>query len=84
MPDNSVPETKTGVEKSRFSLSLKRNNATYLIDGNNKIVDSKESSNLNKENKPVKRPFTGTYSNILSAAKRLKPLTEIHNSAGKI
>lgn len=84
MPVNSVTETKKGVDKSRFSLSLNRNNATFLSNENKKLTEnSKENSdpfkqtiNNNKENKPVKRPFKSVYSNTLSAAKRLKPLSE--------
>lgn len=83
MPDNSVSETKKGVEKSRFSLSLNRNNATYLSNGNTKLEDSKKNSN-NKENKPLKRPFTSTYFNTLHAAKKLKPLSGTSKPTGNI
>ncbi|XP_049869720.1 ubiquitin carboxyl-terminal hydrolase 1 [Pectinophora gossypiella] len=82
MPVNPVSAKKKGVEKPKFSLSLNRNNATYLINGNTKLADSKENSQLckltkdNKENKPLKRPFASTYFNTLHAAKKLKPLTE--------
>lgn len=91
MPDNSVSETKKGVEKSRFSLSLNRNNATYLSNGNTKLEDSKKNSapcklsnKDNKENKPLKRPFTSTYVNTLHAAKRLKPLSGASKPTGNI
>lgn len=83
MPVNSVSETKKGIEKSKFSLSLNRNNAICVSNENRKLEDCKENTaanNLsagdNKENKPVKRPFKNTYFNTISAAKRLKPLTE--------
>lgn len=82
MPVNSVTETKKGVDKSRFSLSLNRNNAC-LNNENKKPTENSEntdpfrpSTNSNKENKPVKRPLKSVYSNTLSAAKRLKPLSE--------
>lgn len=91
MPENSVSETKKGVEKSRFSLSLNRNNATYLSDGNTKLEDSKKisapcklSNKDNKENKPLKRPFSSTYFNTLHAAKKLKTLTEPPKLTGNI
>ncbi|XP_063533060.1 ubiquitin carboxyl-terminal hydrolase 1 [Cydia strobilella] len=81
MPVNLV-ETKKGVEKAKFSLSLNRN-ATYLsnedrqlADPNKKPVPGKFGNNDNKENRPAKRPFKGTYNNTLSSAKKLKPLTE--------
>ncbi|KAJ8733488.1 hypothetical protein PYW08_001786 [Mythimna loreyi] len=84
MPVNSVTETKKGVDKSRFSLSLNRNNATYLSNENKKPTENskensdpfRQSTNSNKENKPLKRPLKSVYSNTLSAAKRLKPLSE--------
>uniref|UniRef100_A0A2A4J919 USP domain-containing protein n=1 Tax=Heliothis virescens TaxID=7102 RepID=A0A2A4J919_HELVI len=91
MPVNSVTETKKGVDKSRFSLSLNRNNAAYLSNENKKPTDiSKEntgpfkpSTNSNKENKPLKRPSRSVYSNTLTAAKRLKPLSETAKLAEK-
>ncbi|KAM3960972.1 ubiquitin specific protease 1 [Aphomia sociella] len=79
MPVNSVPETKKGIEKSRFSLSLNRNNAV-LSNENRKLGDLKNtdllklSNSNNKENKPIKRPLNRTYNNTLIAAKKLKPL----------
>ncbi|CAK1598504.1 unnamed protein product [Parnassius mnemosyne] len=82
MPVNSVSETKRSVEKSKFPLSLNRNNATLLSSENrrpHKLKDTSSSfkvSEENKENKPVKRPLNGTYLNTLNAAKKLKPLTE--------
>lgn len=89
MPVNSVSETKKGIEKSKFSLSLNRNNAICVSGENRKVGDSKENSALNKlsagdnkENKPAKRPLTSTYFNTLSAAKRLKPLTETSKPIG--
>lgn len=91
MPDNSVSETKKGVEKSRFSLSLNRNNATYLSNGNTKLEDSKKNSEPcklsnkdNKENKPLKRPFSSTYFNTLHAAKKLKTLSGASKPTGNI
>ncbi|XP_045534855.1 ubiquitin carboxyl-terminal hydrolase 1 [Papilio machaon] len=87
MPVNPVSGTKKGVEKSKFTLSLNRNNATYLSDENKKPVNSKGiSSSLkvfddNKENKPVKRALNSTYLNTLNAAKKLKPLVETPKSA---
>lgn len=81
MPDNFVTETKKATDKPRFSLSLNRNNATFLSNkNNNSKVNSKENcdpqcSDSNKENKPLKRPLS-VYTNTLLAAKRLKPLTE--------
>ncbi|KPJ19316.1 Ubiquitin carboxyl-terminal hydrolase 1 [Papilio machaon] len=87
MPVNPVSGTKKGVEKSKFTLSLNRNNATYLSDENKKLVNSKGiSSSLkvfddNKENKPVKRALNSTYLNTLNAAKKLKPLVETPKSA---
>ncbi|XP_026755563.2 ubiquitin carboxyl-terminal hydrolase 1 [Galleria mellonella] len=78
MPVNSVPETKKGIEKSRFSLSLNRNNAVLTNEnrklGDKNIDSSKLSTSDNKENKPIKRPLNRTYNNTLSAAKKLKPL----------
>ncbi|CAG9559881.1 unnamed protein product [Danaus chrysippus] len=80
MPVNSLSETTKGVARTKLSLSLRRNNATNPINANQKPGDLKDSSckgsNDNKENKPVKRPLTGTYLNTLNAAKKLKPLTE--------
>ncbi|XP_032512738.2 ubiquitin carboxyl-terminal hydrolase 1 isoform X1 [Danaus plexippus] len=80
MPVNSLSETTKGVARTKLSLSLRRNNATNPINANQKPGDLKDSSykgsNDNKENKPVKRPITGTYLNTLNAAKKLKPLTE--------
>ncbi|CAG5038472.1 unnamed protein product [Parnassius apollo] len=82
MPVNSISETKKGVEKSKFPLSLNRNNATLLSSENRRphnlkdISSSFKASEENKENKPVKRPLNGTYFNTLNAAKKLKPLTE--------
>lgn len=88
MPVNPVSGTKKGVEKSKFTLSLNRNNATYLNDENKRPVISKGiSSSLkvfdNKENKPVKRGLNSTYLNTLNAAKKLKPLSETPKLAGK-
>lgn len=90
MPVNSVTETKKGVDKSRFSLSLNRNNATILSNENKKPTENlkqnsdpyKQSTSNNKENKPIKRPLKSVYSNTLSAAKRLKPLSETSKPAG--
>lgn len=90
MPVNSVIETKKGVDKYRFSLSLNRNNASYLSNENKKpTVNSKEttdpykqSASSNKENKPLKRPLKSVYSTTISAAKRLKPLSETPKPAG--
>ncbi|CAG9795344.1 unnamed protein product [Diatraea saccharalis] len=83
MPVNSVSETKRGIEKSRFSLSLNRNNAICVSNVNKNLSESKKNSepikssiSNNKENKPVKRPLKSTYFNTLSVAKRLKPLAE--------
>lgn len=92
MPENSVSETKKGVERSRFSLSLNRNNATYLSDGNTELEDSKKNSapcilanKDNKENKPPpKRPFSSTYFNTLHAAKKLKTISEPPKFTGNI
>ncbi|XP_075971367.1 ubiquitin specific protease 1 [Anticarsia gemmatalis] len=89
MPVNSVTETKKGVDKSRFSLSLNRNNATYLSNENKKPTENsketsdpyKQSTSSNKENKPLKRPLKSVYSNTLSVAKRLKPLSETSKPA---
>lgn len=90
MPFNSVTDTKKGVDKSRFSLSLNRNNATYLSNETKKLTENlkekadpyKQSTNRNKENKPLKRPLKSIYSNTISAAKRLKPLSETAKPAG--
>lgn len=89
MPVNSVSETKKGNEKSKYSLSLNRNNAICLTSENRKVGDLKENSapnklsaGGNKENKPAKRPLTSTYLNTLSAAKRLKPLAETSKPIG--
>ncbi|XP_004931173.1 uncharacterized protein LOC101736682 [Bombyx mori] len=88
MPFNFVTETKKGVDKPRFSLSLNRNNAPHLSNENKKNNENiKEntdpcSSGNNKENKPLKRPLKSIYSNTLSAAKKLKPLSESSKSAG--
>ncbi|CAG4917949.1 unnamed protein product [Colias eurytheme] len=81
MPLNPMPETKKGVDRTKFSLSLNRNNATQLRNeikkpGCKESTYSCEKSYDNKENKPVKRPLQGTYNNTLNAAKKLKPLTE--------
>lgn len=90
MPFNFVTETKKGVDKPRFSLSLNRNNAPHLSNENKKNNENiKEntdpcSSGNNKENKPLKRPLKSIYSNTLSAAKKLKPLSESSKSAGKL
>ncbi|CAD0197272.1 unnamed protein product [Chrysodeixis includens] len=92
MPVNSVTETKKGVDKSRFSLSLNRNNATFLSNENKKPTENlkentdpyKQSTSNNKENKPTKRPLKSVYSNTLSAAKRLKPLSETSKPAEKL
>lgn len=81
MPVHSIDESKKIVDKTRFSLSLNKNNAINL---NNKKDDCSNPENLvltnpaseNKENKPVKRPFRGVYSNTISAAKKLKLLSE--------
>lgn len=77
MPDNLFTETKKGVEKAKFSLSLNRNNAKNL-NNENSCVNPNQTQKLNedKENKPVKRPLKSTYFITLNAAKRLKPLTE--------
>ncbi|KAI8424039.1 hypothetical protein MSG28_002673, partial [Choristoneura fumiferana] len=81
MPVNLF-ETKKGVEKAKFSLSLIKNNATYLSNENGQLevkensIPAKFSNNNNKENKPVKRPFKSTYHNTLNSAKKLKPLSE--------
>lgn len=90
MPVNSVSETKKGVEKSKFALSLNRNNATQLNSDNKRPVNFKDISSSykvsddNKENKPVKRSLnSNTYFNTLNAAKKLKPLTKRPKSAGK-
>lgn len=90
MPVNSVTESKKGVDKPKFSLSLNRNNATYLSRENTKPIENlqensdpyKQSHSNNKENKPVKRPLKSLYSNTLSVAKRLKPLTETSKLTG--
>lgn len=86
MPVNSLSETTKGVARTKLSLSLRRNNATNPINANQKPGDLKDSSykgsNDNKENKPVKRPITGTYLNTLNAAKKLKPLTETSKPKG--
>ncbi|KAL4711676.1 hypothetical protein ACJJTC_003443 [Scirpophaga incertulas] len=80
MPVNSVSETIKGIEKTKFSLSLNRKNVLCANDstkcGLKEKSDQLKVSTNNKENKPVKRPFQGTYYNTLSAAKKLKPLTE--------
>ncbi|XP_068631236.1 ubiquitin carboxyl-terminal hydrolase 1 [Battus philenor] len=91
MPVNSVTETKKGVEKSKFLLSLNRNNATYLSNENKRPLSSNkgissshkisDGDKENKYNKPVKRPFNSTYFNTLNAAKKLKPLTETPKAA---
>ncbi|CAH0729222.1 unnamed protein product, partial [Brenthis ino] len=81
MPVNPLSEIKKGVEKTKFSLSLNRNNATHLSKENIAANTNKESSspgpNDDKENKPVKRPLKSTYHNTLNAAKKLRPLTEV-------
>lgn len=86
MPVNSVTEQKKVIEKTRFNLSLNRNNATRLNDENWKpnenFKENKNPCKHNKENKPLKRPLKSIYSNTLSAAKRLKPLTESSKPAG--
>lgn len=89
MPINSDSETKKGVEKTKFALSLNRNNATHLNSENKGPVNFKDISTSykvsdeNKENKPVKRSLnSSTYFNTLNAAKKLKPLTETPKSAG--
>ncbi|XP_047528938.1 ubiquitin carboxyl-terminal hydrolase 1 [Vanessa atalanta] len=80
MPVNSLSETKQGVQKAKFSLSLNRNNAKELNNENKKATNLKQTSSQecfeNKENKPSKRPLNNTYFNTLNAAKRLKPLIE--------
>ncbi|XP_041970869.1 ubiquitin carboxyl-terminal hydrolase 1 isoform X2 [Aricia agestis] len=84
MPVNSITEVKKGVDKTKFSLSLNKNNATNLNNENKKPVQIKENPwtfNDNKENTPKKRPHS-TYSNTVNAAKKLKPLIEPTNSAG--
>lgn len=86
MPVNPLSEIKKGVEKTKFSLSLNRNNATHLSKENIAANTNKESSSPgpsdDKENKPVKRPLKSTYYNTLNAAKKLKPLTEIVRAKG--
>ncbi|XP_045447010.1 ubiquitin carboxyl-terminal hydrolase 1 [Melitaea cinxia] len=78
MKVNLLTETKKGVEKAKFSLSLNRNNAIKLNNENSISANPNQTQELNedKENKPVKRPLKSTYFNTLNAAKRLKPLTE--------
>lgn len=78
MKVNLLTETKKGVEKAKFSLSLNRNNAKKLNNENSISANPNQTQELNedKENKPVKRPLKSTYFNTLNAAKRLKPLTE--------
>nr|XP_034829940.1 ubiquitin carboxyl-terminal hydrolase 1 [Maniola hyperantus] len=80
MPVNLLSETKRGVVKTKYSLSLKRNNAAKLSKQNNSASlknCTRPESNDNKENKPAKRPLKGTYHNTLQAAKKLKPLTDV-------
>ncbi|XP_045765435.1 ubiquitin carboxyl-terminal hydrolase 1 [Maniola jurtina] len=80
MPVNLLSETKRGVEKTKFSLSLNRNNAAKLSKENKSASlknCTRPESNDNKENKPAKRPLIGTYHNTLQAAKKLKPLTDV-------
>lgn len=90
MPVNPVTENKKGVDKPRFSLSLNRNNATYLSNENRNPsehwleTDSCHSTGSNKENKPLKRPLKSVYSSTLSAAKKLKPLSEISKPAERV
>ncbi|KAG6445829.1 probable ubiquitin carboxyl-terminal hydrolase creB [Manduca sexta] len=90
MPVNSVSETKKGVERTRLTLSLNRNNATHLNNENQRpSYKPKENSDPhkssdNKENKPLKRPFKSVFANTLSAAKKLKPLSEPSTSAVKV
>lgn len=88
MPVNSLSEIKQGVEKTKFSLSLNRNNATNL-NRENKVADIKENNTLketnnDKENKLGKRPLKRTYYNTLNAAKKLKPLTEVAKPKGNL
>lgn len=93
MPVNSVSETKKGTEKPRYSLSLNRNNG-ILSNESRKLGDPKENTDIrntlklsssdNKENRPAKRPLNRTYFNTLSAAKRLKPLTETAKITGTV
>ncbi|CAH2241875.1 ubiquitin carboxyl-terminal hydrolase creB [Pararge aegeria] len=81
MPVNSLLENKRGVEKSKLSLSLNRNNANKLSNENKpaslKNICIRPETSGNKENNPAKRPFGGTYHNTLQAAKKLKPLTDV-------
>ncbi|KOB67618.1 putative ubiquitin specific protease [Operophtera brumata] len=85
MPVNSVSENKKGVEKPKISLSLNRKKTSFLSNENRgPCENSKENTehsrpcaSNNKENRPAKRPLNGIYLNTVSAAKRLKPLTEV-------
>lgn len=88
MPVTSVSENKKGVEKPRFSLSLNKKNATLVSNENRRPFENSELSrpcaSKDKENRPVKRALNGIYSNTVSAAKRLKPLTEATKLSGEI
>lgn len=91
MPVNSVSENRKGVVKPKFSLSLSKKNATFLSNVNRgPCGNSKENTEhsrpcaSNKENRPAKRASNGIYSNTVSAAKRLKPLTEAAKLSGEI
>ncbi|KAJ0178976.1 hypothetical protein K1T71_005751 [Dendrolimus kikuchii] len=80
MPVNFDSESKKSGDRSRFILSLNKNNATSLKN-ERKLVDCSNRLDLalskptsdNKENKPIKRKL-GIYSTTLGAAKKLKPL----------
>ncbi|XP_047503144.1 probable ubiquitin carboxyl-terminal hydrolase 9 [Pieris napi] len=80
MPVNSRPKKNQGVNRSKYSLSLNKNNAANL----NSVVQKTVSpiTNDQKENRPVKRPLQSTYQNTLNAAKKLKPLRETTLQAG--
>lgn len=91
MPVNSVSENKKGVEKQRLSLSLIRKNANFVSEKNLRPAEnSKENTDKskpcinNKENRPAKRALNGIYTNTVSAAKRLKTLTEAGKVSGEI
>lgn len=69
-----MPARNQGANKTKYSLSLNKNNAGNL----NRAFQNSGSAENNdqKENRPVKRPLQGTYHNTLNAAKKLKPLGE--------
>ncbi|VVC97396.1 unnamed protein product [Leptidea sinapis] len=86
MPVNYMSETKKGVDRTKFSLSLNKNNVAHLNreskPGFFNETPTKKTISHNKENKPVKRPLQGTYTNTLNAAKKLKPLGETTKQPG--